>query len=222
MPEGRACLHDRKLVSAKPCHRIALADTRAETTGNFLQQIIADRMPQRVIDFLEMIKVEAKHGQASIAVHSAKCLFEFLAKLRSIRQARQRIMVRQIRELFLGLPPCGYVLEGRYPTAADHRLFDHSDRPAFEGLHDPHRGFSQTHVCQNSRKDFLGFIWKVTRSLSQFEQIEQGLPLNGRIRHASHPGVSFVAKDDAAVCVKHGQSLRHVLQRGIQKYPLLT
>ena len=169
-----------------------------------------------------MIEVEAKHRHTSIAVHQTECLFQVIAKLCSIRQARQRIMVRQIRKLFLGLAPCSYILEGRYPAAADHRLFDHSNRAAFEGVHNPHGRFSQMHVCQNSREDFLGIAWKIARGLSQFEQLEQGLSLNSRVRHSGHPSVSLVAQGDPAVRVEHRQPLRHVLQRGIEKNPLFT
>ena len=48
----------RELVAAQPRHRVAVADAGLQPFGYLLQQVVAHRMAQRVVDLLEVVEVE--------------------------------------------------------------------------------------------------------------------------------------------------------------------
>src|SRR5205085_339161 len=50
-------LHDDEFVAAHPRDGVALAHQPAQTIGDDLQQLVAGRMPKRVVDGLELIEV---------------------------------------------------------------------------------------------------------------------------------------------------------------------
>ena len=57
-------LHDRELVATQPCDRIAFPDAALEAIANGLQQSITGGVPQRIVDHLEAVEIEAQHGNA--------------------------------------------------------------------------------------------------------------------------------------------------------------
>jgi hypothetical protein len=128
-----AKLHDREFVSAESRDGIVLADAFAEPVGDLLQQGVADRVTERVIDVLEVIEIEAKYRELTAALGKPQRLLELLSEQRPVGQIGQRVVARHVRDLFLGLLPLGDVLEGRNPAATLHRLIDHADRTALPG-----------------------------------------------------------------------------------------
>ena len=60
-------------------------------------------MPEHVVDFLEMVEVEAEHretlGTGRAHLHQA---FEMLRESDTVRQVGERIVVRHVRDLRLG------------------------------------------------------------------------------------------------------------------------
>lgn len=57
-------LDNGELVSSKPRYRVASPDARSQPPSNAPQKHVADRVPQRVVDRLEAIEVEAQHRGA--------------------------------------------------------------------------------------------------------------------------------------------------------------
>src|SRR5260221_9489234 len=95
-------LDDRKFVAAKAGYRIMLGDAFAEPAGHFPQQGVADGMAERVVDFLEMIEIEAEYRELVAALGEAQGLFKLLPEQRPVRQIGQRVMARHMRNLLLG------------------------------------------------------------------------------------------------------------------------
>ena len=62
-------LNDRKFVAAEPGNDIGLVEAAAQATGHGLQQFIADRMTERVVDALEFIDVDIEHRQLLAALN---------------------------------------------------------------------------------------------------------------------------------------------------------
>ncbi len=71
-------------------------------------------------DVLELIEIEAKHGELSLAPQMGETIFNFLPEQESVRQIRQGIVQRHVRDLGLGLSPFGDVFMGGDPAAAAH------------------------------------------------------------------------------------------------------
>ncbi len=53
----------RELVAAQPRHRIAGADARFDPSGDRHEELVADRMPEAVVDHLEAVEVEEEHAR---------------------------------------------------------------------------------------------------------------------------------------------------------------
>ena len=123
-------LHDREFVAAQSRDRVVFGDALAETPGDLLQQRVADRMAQQIVDVLEVVEVEAEHRNLIAAPDEPQGLFELFAEQRPVRQIGQRIMTRHMRDLLLGRLPFGDVLERGDPSAALHGLIDHAERAA--------------------------------------------------------------------------------------------
>jgi hypothetical protein len=49
---------DRELVAAEPRHHVAAAHPGAEPPGDFLQELVAGMVAERVVDHLELVDVE--------------------------------------------------------------------------------------------------------------------------------------------------------------------
>ena len=58
----RLALHDDdELVAAEPGEHIALAQRRPQPLGHDLQQLVADLVPEAVVDRLEVVEVDEQH-----------------------------------------------------------------------------------------------------------------------------------------------------------------
>ena len=51
-----------ELVAAEPRQRVALAQPRTEQHGDLAQELVARRVPARVVDELELVEIEVQHG----------------------------------------------------------------------------------------------------------------------------------------------------------------
>ena len=61
-----------QLVAAEAGDHVRFAHTALEPIGDHFQERVADGMPQRVVDILEMIKVEIKNGKGRIMPRLAR------------------------------------------------------------------------------------------------------------------------------------------------------
>ena len=59
---------DGELVTAEPGNRIGLPDAAAQSLGDNFEELVADRVAERVVDALEMIEVETEHCQRLAAL----------------------------------------------------------------------------------------------------------------------------------------------------------
>ena len=53
---------DDELVAAQAGHGVDVAQLLAQTLGDALQQLVADRVAEAVVDVLEAVQVEEQHG----------------------------------------------------------------------------------------------------------------------------------------------------------------
>src|ERR1700728_3881439 len=93
-------------------------------------------MSERIVDALELIEVETKHGARLAARDAMQRGLETLAKEHAIRQVGERIMQRHVGDLRLGAALAGDVGEGVHEAAAGHRLVRYRDRPSVGELLD--------------------------------------------------------------------------------------
>src|SRR6266700_3771611 len=92
-------LDDREFVTPQARHEIHLAHAATQPFGNSLQQLVTDKMPVRIVDLLELIEVEEQHGKLLASIDQRERLIEPFIESRSVEQAGQRIVMRQVRNL---------------------------------------------------------------------------------------------------------------------------
>ena len=63
-----------------------------------LEQLVADRVAERVVDALEVVEVEAKHREALAALDALDLVLELFAQQRAVWQVGQRVMARHVRD----------------------------------------------------------------------------------------------------------------------------
>ena len=101
---GRVALEvgeqDQELVAALACDDVRLSDRGAQPRPDGLQQLVAGRMPEAVVDQLEVVEVDEQNGCAFARSTCAReCRVQMLEKRSSVRQARQRVAECSMGEL---------------------------------------------------------------------------------------------------------------------------
>ncbi len=95
---------DDELVAALPADRVRFAHAAFEAFDDFLEQGVADRVAERIVDRLEAVEVEEHQRHATLhAVRMRLRLGDAVAEQQAIGQAGQRVVVRQILDALLCL-----------------------------------------------------------------------------------------------------------------------
>src|ERR1700686_2638397 len=115
-------LNHSKFITAQTRNAICLIETILQACSHGFQKFIADPMPERVIDVFEFVNVNVEQGYLLVIRDPRDRPFKLLLKSPSIRQIRQRIKMRQVRDPFVGAFSFGDVFQCRYPSAICQRL----------------------------------------------------------------------------------------------------
>ena len=117
-------LDERELVPAEPGQGVAAADDPAEPAGDAAQQRVPGRVPERVVDVLEVVEIDEQHRDPSaVAPGQRQGPPEPVPEQGAVRQAGEIVVVRQVADAVLGLLALGDVV-------VDH---DHHRRPVSLG-----------------------------------------------------------------------------------------
>jgi len=94
--------HKRELVAPHARHCVGLPHAGAQAVCDPLEQRVARRVPQGVVDALEAVKVDERHGDQRAGPPRVRAgLLEPVAEEQPVRQARQRVVVGQLVEMRL-------------------------------------------------------------------------------------------------------------------------
>ena len=129
-------LNDREFVAAEARDEIARSDALPEGDGHRFQQFVADQMSERIVDALEFVDVEVKHGELVAGGEGGEFALQPVMEQGAVRQIGQRIVMRQMGDARLGAPSLGDVLVGRHPSAVGERLVGDLDRTSVGRLDD--------------------------------------------------------------------------------------
>ena len=93
---------DGELVAAEARHRIGGAHRRAEPGGNLLEHEVSRRVPEAVVDRLEVVEVDEDDGdRETAALHAGERVLNAVGEERAIRKTRDRVVERLMRQLVL-------------------------------------------------------------------------------------------------------------------------
>ena len=116
---GDVLEEEAELVAAQPRHGVARAQRGAEAIAHLHQQLVADRVAERVVDHLEAVEVEEEHGQVLVAPPGARePVAEPVHEQRPVRQPGQRVAEGLRGQLLEALGELvdllGLLLDGRH------------------------------------------------------------------------------------------------------------
>ena len=94
--------HDHEFVAAEPSQHVARLDLRAQALGKLHQQFVAGRMPERIVDVLEIVDIEERQRHVFAGGAGLGCFRDQVAQARAVGQARQHVVIGQPRDLGAG------------------------------------------------------------------------------------------------------------------------
>ena len=106
---------DGELVAAEPGDGVFLAQAVAQALGRLLQQLVAEKVPQRIVDQLEAVEIQQHDGGTAVAAgFQFQCVIEALVEHQAVRQLGQHIVVGDVVEtLFAVVNALTHLVEGR-------------------------------------------------------------------------------------------------------------
>ena len=104
----------QELVAALSRDHVGLPGEGHQTRGQLDEQVIARDVPQAVVDELEVIQVHEDDADGQIEpARASDGILELLLEARAVRQTRELVVVRQVRDLPLGFLALRDVLDHR-------------------------------------------------------------------------------------------------------------
>ena len=206
VPDGG--LNDGEFVAAEPGRHIGLAEATAQALGDALEQLIADRMAERVVDALELVDVDIEHRQLLARPYRLQRLFQPLAEQDPVRQVGQPVVMRQMRDLLVGACALGDVLDGGDPAAALQRPVDDLDRPAARRFRELARRLAERHRLDDRVAELIDVAIEGSGFLPVRDQPLHGAARLGHVRRqAEHLEIGLVANDDPRGCIIENKAL---------------
>lgn len=216
-----ARLHDGEFVAAEARHRVRFTQLPDQPFGHGPQQLVTDRMAQRVVHRFELVEVKEQQREAATLPRVRKRMLELLTEQHAVGQVGERVVMREMNHFRFRRALVGDFLERGKPPLL-HRLVGHLERTAIAGF--PGRGrplialhqFGATlahilHVLGADlpcRNDGIG-------DLTIFHARRQST-----VGNPEHPAKAVVDDQKLASLIEHQQALQHVVQSGVKALAL--
>ena len=131
--------HD-ELVAAEARHHVARAQACGDARGHGLQQAVADEVPQRIVDALEVVEVDEQQRQRRVGrARPLDLPAQPFHERHAVRQAGERVVVREVMDARLRGVAVAQVAHHRHAqllVAIDQRAPDQLHRDALAVLAD--------------------------------------------------------------------------------------
>src|SRR5204862_7372472 len=106
-----AGLDNGEFIAAEARSQVALADAGLAAPRHRLQKFVADMVPERVVDALELVDVDIEQGELLVAAVLLLLTLALLADQHAVRQVGQGIVMREVRDLLVGAAEFGDVVD---------------------------------------------------------------------------------------------------------------
>ena len=107
---GRGLDHG-EFVAAEPGDQVGRLEAVLDAGGDGLQQFVADMVSERVVDALEFVDVDVEQRELLAADGLLQLALDLLAEQHPVRQVGQRVVMREMGDLFIGAPALGHVVD---------------------------------------------------------------------------------------------------------------
>ena len=117
---GEVLEDDPELVATEASGTVRLAEAASQRLGRGLEQRVTGRVPERVVDELEVVEVDEQHGETTaVALDPGHRLLEPVLEEGPVAEPGERVVVRLVGEALLELPTVGDVPEAPDPADDD-------------------------------------------------------------------------------------------------------
>jgi len=105
---GQALEQHGELVVAQPRQGVDAAQARLQPARGLREHVVAHRLPERVVDLLEVVEIEDHHREeAPAAIGAGDGVIQAVGEQRPVRQPGERFVMREARERLLDALPLG-------------------------------------------------------------------------------------------------------------------
>ena len=110
-PVDDGCQH-REFVPTEACNQIRVADIQPKPLSDHTKKRVTHRMPQCVVDILEMVEIEKEHCKLLVAsLGSPDGLLDLLQEYGSVEKPGKSVMTRAVKTFGFGVLAVGDVAE---------------------------------------------------------------------------------------------------------------
>jgi len=213
---------NREFIAADARHGNVLGHAAAQAVGDAFEQRIAELVPERVVDVLEVVEVEVEHREPAIGAQVGDRLSQTFAQQHAVGQIGQSVVMRHMRDDFLRAAALGDVFMGGYPAAAREGSVDDRDGAPVGLLDNEVQGLA----ARDCSQEMLGIGVRIARVSSlRFaiaQQIGQALArVYEFLRQAVEFDVTLIADHQPRFGIEHQQRLRHVVDGGVDQLVFL-
>ena len=220
----RAGLQHDELVAAEARDHIARLDDGAEPERDLLEQLVADRVAERVVDGFEPVEVDQVDGKVILAfVHGREHAADPLAELRPVGEAGEFVELGEMRDALLRALALGHVFEDDDGSAARHHPARHGDGPIAVG-----RGMKLVEPVLPQTADqigddlfrALGLVIAGADAVAD-ELRDAHADAHRRLLQMQQFQEPLVPDLQAVLRVEHAQAVRHVVEGDVEAVGLL-
>ena len=214
---AHVALEDGEFVSPEAGHRIGLTHETAQANADLLQELVAERMSEGIVDVLEVVEVQAKDGKLVTDVRPGEMLFHFYAEQMAIGQIGQLVVQGHMRDPGLRLSTFGHVLMRCRPAASGHGLVDHEYVASIGRREDALRDLALRQLGQKLVAKLFRIRLQETGLGAVLQHVaNRATRLNDLGRQAVHLDEPAVADNDPMRRIEHDEALDHVVDGGIE------
>ena len=216
-PVRKGILRHDELVAAEPRDEDRFVDRPLQSFGDLLEQPIADRVTESVVDRLEVVEVDQVHAEAAtVALHRVERVADPLAQRHAVRQAGELVVPRKPGDARLGLGALRHVLEND-----DRAAVGHEPPRQGEGALVRRRG-EHLARARAAQKLLVDLEPRLVRGAARVvlnadappqELARTGAGHDSTVRQARQFEEALVPDKELLLPVEHAQAVRHVVER---------
>ena len=146
-----------EFVAAEPRDQVGRLDAILDAGRDRLQQFVADMMPERVVDALEFVDVDIEQRELLAADGLLELALDLFAEQHPVRQVGQRVVMREMRDLLVGAPALGDVVDDVDDVTGLARGIANPDAPGGDVAAAHRLAFPEVLVLEQRRRRIAAF-----------------------------------------------------------------
>ena len=198
--------------------------TAVSRQRDFLEQLVADRMAERVVDRFEAVEVDQVDGEVVLAfVHGRQHAVDALAELGAVGKPGEFVELGEMCDALLRALALGHVLEDDDGAAVGHHPARHRDGPVAVGRGLELVEFVLPQAADQFVDDLLDALALVIAGADAVaDQLrDPHADADRRILQVQQFEETLVPDLQAVLLVEHAQAVRHVVERDVEAVGLL-